>query len=128
MIILSQNYLKNKFDNSLTSILDIKRFTKFYEWFLKHLIFDSKNDKIYKDNCEELFKDCLNLSIYFNYYQRLSDLNIRKDFGQKVGLYLNKEFLELPLFEEKNITELFIDDKEIALNRMIRENLLSLFI
>ena len=128
MIIFSQNYLKNKFDNSLTSIRDIKRFTNFYEWFLKHLINDSKNDKIYKDNSKELFKDCLNLSLYFNYYLRLSDLNLRKDFGQKIGLFLEKEFLEIPLFEEKNITELFIDDKEIVLNRMIRENLLSLFI
>ena len=128
MIIFSQNYLKNKFDNSLTSIRDIKRFTIFYEWFLKHLIIDSKNKKEYQNNNKELFKDCLNLSIYFNYYLRISDLNLRKDFGQKIGLFLEKDFLEIPLIEEKNITELLIDDKEIVLNRMIRENLLSLFI
>ena len=129
-IIFCHNYLKGKFDNSLVSLRDIRRFIIFYDWFLKYLINESTQKNIYKNCGNKLLKDCLNLTIYLCYYLRLSDMNLRIDFRIKMGLLLEIDFLELPLKEEKYITSQFIQDNqnEIILNRMLRENLLTLFI
>ena len=60
---------------------------------------------------------------------RISNPLNREDFNKKIGYYLERKFLEVPLREEKYITEQFILDKEkvIVLNKMLRENLLTLF-
>jgi hypothetical protein len=55
----------------------------------------------------------------------------RENFSKKMSFELDKEdFLEIPLREEKYITEQFILDNEkgIVLNRMLKENLFTLFV
>ena len=130
ILIFCHQYLKNIYDNSLISLRDIKRFTVFYDWFLKYLINESPMNDIYKTSSEILLKDCLNLTIYLCYYLRISNNLYRQDFSKKISYELDKEFLEVPLREEKYITKQFIldNDKGIVLNRMLRENLLTLFI
>ena len=130
-IFFCHNYLKERFDNSLISLRDIKRFIIFYDWFLKYLINESTQQNLYQNYGNKLLKDCLNLTLYICYYLRLSDMDLRKDFRIKMAFLLEIDsFLELPLKEEKYITNQFIQDNEndIVLNRVLRENLLTLFI
>ena len=130
ILIFSNKYMKNIYDNSSISLRDIKRFTIFYDWFLKYLINESPHSDTYRSNSDILLKDCLKLTIYLCYYLRISNPLYRQDFSKKIGYELENNFLEVPLREEKYITEQFIldNDKGIVLNQMLRENLLTLFI
>ena len=133
-IVFCHNYLKEKYDDSLISLRDIRRFIIFYDWFLKYLINESTMKDIYNNDSEKLLKDCLNLTIYLCYYLRLSDVSSRKDFKIKMTQILERDFLEIPLKEEKYITQQFIteysndSDNIIVLNRTLREILLTMFI
>ena len=130
ILIFSNRYMKNIYDNSSISLRDIKRFTIFYDWFLKYLINESPHCDNYRNKSEILLKDCLKLTIYLCYYLRISNSLYRQDFSKKIGYELENDFLRVPLREEKYITEQFIldNDKGIVLNQMLRENLLTLFI
>ena len=91
----------------------------------------SLQSELYIKDSELLLKDCLNITIYFCYYLRISNPMYREDFSKKISFELDKEdFLEIPLREEKYITEQFILDNEkgIVLNRMLKENLFTLFV
>ena len=138
-IIFCHNFLKDRFDDSLVSLRDIRRFIIFYDWFLKYLINESTQKDFYKDNSQKLLKDCLNLTIYLCYYLRISDITLRNEFKIKIGLILENNFLEVPLKEENYIAQQFLSDNkndnnnnnggdEIILNRMLKENLLTLFV
>ena len=131
LLIFCHNYLKNIYDNSSISLRDVRRFTSFYDWFFKYLINESLQSELYIKDSELLLKDCLNITIYFCYYLRISNPMYREDFSKKISFELDKEdFLEIPLREEKYITEQFILDNEkgIVLNRMLKENLFTLFV
>ena len=130
ILIFCNEYLKKIYDNSSISLRDIRRFTTFYDWFFKYLINESLQNETYRNNSELLLEDCLKLTIYLCYYLRITNPIYRKDFSKKISFELDKDFLEVPLREEKYITNQFIldNDKGIVLNRMLRENLLTLFV
>jgi len=148
MIIEAQNYLREFNDKSIVSLRDIRRFNIFYEFFYKYL-----NDKIRIINEENLIKDeesefylkldeyskqvySINLSIFICYYLRIIDKEKRKILVEKMNKifhdfdksFKERDFLEIPLKEERYIVENIKLNTGIAKNRASLENIFSLFV
>ena len=73
----------------------------------------------------------LNITLYLCYYLRFNDKKFRNELSKKLSkFYGNKNFLKVPELEIRKITdEMYIEkNKGIALNRVLRENLFTIFI
>ena len=76
------------------------------------------------------------MSIFVCYYLRITDKEKRKILTQKMNIifqnfderFKNKDFLEMPLREERFIVDNIKLDKGIAKNRALLENIFSLFV
>ena len=151
MIIEAQEFIKSFSDRSAVSLREIRRFNIFYEFFYdylkkrkeiyekehKNLQFDVKQNDFYqKLNDYHIQVYAINLSIFVCYYLRITDKNKRNQLYEKMNKlfkgfsaeFNKKDFLELPLQEERFIVENIKLDKGIAKNRALLENLFSLFI
>ena len=149
MIIESQNYIREFNDKSSVSLREIRRFNIFYEFFCDYLkrrkeivkqiqdetISNEEKFFIYLDNYN-LQVYSINLSIFTCYYLRIIDKNKRKELSGRMNkifkkyekYFIIKDFLELPLKEEKFIVDSIDIDKGIAKNRALLENIFSIFV
>ena len=150
MIIEAQNYIRTFNDKSAVSLREIRRFNVFYEFFYYYLknrkeFFERENknqlDKVVNnfflnlnDYLIQIYS--INLSIFVCYYLRIIDkekrnglyLIMNKLFQNFDESFQNKDFLELPLQEERFIVDNLKLDKGIAKNRALFENIFSLFV
>ena len=149
LIWAAQQYIREKNDQSAVSLREIRRVNIFYEFFYNYLkskkifyIETEKNELNEEDS--EFYKKLdeysmqvysINLSIFVCYYLRITNKEQRielekkfneilKEFEGKINL---KDFLDLPLKEEKFIVNNIKLDKGIAKNRALKENVFSLF-
>ena len=149
MIIKAQNFIREFNDKSSVSLREIRRFNIFYEFFCnylkrrKEIIKQTQNETtsneakfyIYLDNYN-LQVYSINLSIFICYYLRITDKNKRKELNGRMNTifkkyekyFIIKDFLELPLKEEKFIIDSIDIDKGIAKNRALLENIFSIFV
>ena len=150
MITAAQKYIRKYQDKSAVSLREIRRFNIFYTFFCSYLlnrkesIINTKENQLdNEDNDFYLKLDDYSLqvygiilSIFVSYYLRITNKeqrnglciemnNIFKSFDK---LYKEKDFLELPLKEEKFIINNIKIDKGIAKNRALLENIFSLFV
>ena len=147
MIIEAHKYIKSFSDKSAVSLREIRRFNIFYDFFYDYLnkrkAFCQKeqlnvDDNKFYSNLDHFLLQAyaINLSIFICYYLRITDKEKRKalyeimnklfkEFGPS---FSDKDFLDLPLKEEKFIVENIKLDKGIAKNRALLENIYSLFV
>ena len=121
-IVICHNYIRDLYDRSSVSLRELKRFRILFEYF--SLYFEQINEP-----AKRLYKS-LNLSLYLCYYLRINEKKDRHNLSQKLGKYFKKNFIGLPEYEMKKITEKMSIEKNtgIALNRALKENLFSMFI
>ncbi len=157
MIIEAQNYIREFNDKSAVSLREIRRFNIFYEFFYDYLkkrkeFYEvQKQKQLYEGGENEFYQKlddfsiqayAINLSVFVCYYLRITDKEKRnglslkmnkfqKEFNNKFFKEFNpsfKDFLELPLKEERFIVDNIKLDKGIAKNRALLENIFSLFV
>ena len=150
MIIESQNYIRTFTDKSAVSLREIRRFNIFYEFFYQYLknkkkiienekqtqLNNGENDFYLKLDDYSLQVYAINLSIFVSYYLRIQNKEKRKGLYTIISnifhnfdrSFKDKDFLELPLNEEKYIMNNIKIDKGIAKNRALLENIFSLFV
>ena len=146
----SQEYIREKNDKSAVSLREIRRVNIFYEFFYNYLnlkkdFYKNQGQNELYDEDSKFYKNLdnysmqvysLNLSIFMCYYLRITSKEQRKELEQKLNNILAKyekktklkNFLELPLKEEKFIVNNIKLDKGIAKNRALLENIFSLFV
>ena len=148
LIWAAQEYIREKNDKSAVSLREVRRVNIFYEFFYnyfnskKELYLDGNHNEIYEED-SEFYKNldkydmqicAINLSIFVNYYLRITNKEQRKELVEKLNKILFnfklkvKDFLDLPLKEEKFIVNNIKLDKGIATNRALLENIFSLFV
>ena len=150
MIWEAQQYIREKNDKSAVSLREIRRINIFYEFFYNYLI--SKKEFYSNGNQNDLYEEdsefyiklddytiqiyAINLSIFMCYYLRITNKEQRKELNEKMNKIFNqfndyfktKDFLDLPIKEEKFIVNNIKLDKGIAKNRALLENVFSLFV
>ena len=141
-IIQGQQFVRDKNDISSVSLREIRRFSIFYDFFVRYLrkkkIMDSKInqnenynsvDTYYKDLTDfDIYKYSINLSAYMCYYMRLTKKEYRKELGNKMSNIFSMNFETMPLREEKYIADNIDMEKGIAKNSALLENLFALFV
>ena len=141
----AQDFIRNKNDVSAVSLREIRRFSIFYEYFVNYLSKkkDNENNKkfsylwfkklIYKNLDDyEIFKYSVILSIFICYYFRIRKKEDRKEFTLMMDEIFkksfNKNFLDIPLKEEKYIINNVKIPPGIAKNEALLNNLFVLFV
>ena len=84
----------------------------------------------------DIHVSAINLSIFICYYMRITNKHLRsqlyKQLNDKISLYEDwfngKDFLEIPINEEKYIVDNIQIEKGIAKNKALLENIFSLFV
>ena len=146
MIITSQDCLRNYCESDI-SLKEIKKFNIIYEFFYNYLIKrkeNNENSKEFKEkdpfylNLDDYLIQVysINLSIFICYYLRISDKEIREELSKKLNKLFkefnkslsDKDFLDLPLKEEQYILKNMQLDKGIGINRILFENVFSIFV
>ena len=136
---------------------EIRRFNIFYEFFYDYLkkrkeFYEvQKQKQLYEGGENEFYQKlddfsiqayAINLSVFVCYYLRITDKEKRNGLSLKMNKFLKefnnkfvkefnpsfKDFLELPLKEERFIVDNIKLDKGIAKNRALLENIFSLFV
>ena len=150
MIIVCQNYIREFNDKSAVSLREIRRFNIFYEFFYdylkkrKEIYANKKNNQFYEkdmdfyNNLNDYLMQVygINLSIFVNYYLKITDkdqrdglhLKLNKLFKAFDKFFEDKDFLDLPQKEELFIVNNIKLNKGIAKNRALLENLFSIFV
>ena len=123
------NFIRIIRDISAVSLREINRINIFFDFFYYYLKEKTKYKQDYV-NKSYLLKCALNLSIYSCYYLRISDNKEREFLLKILDKDFENEFLKIPLKEVQFITDQFVIDKQknIILNKSLRENLFSGFI
>ena len=145
MIIASQNYIREIDDKSQASLKDIRKFFIFNKFFYTYLM-ERKNSQFYEEgNDFYIYKNLdkylaqvysINLSIFMCYYLKIADKEQRNCLLQKLNKifknfdksFENKDFLDLPKNEELYIANNIKINNGIAKNRVLLENLFSIFV
>ena len=118
-ISICHNYIREIYDKSTVSLREIRRFGIFFEYFMKHFKEENKDHKM---------KWSLNMTLYLCYYLRINDKKNRLQLVDKLNKFYINSFLVVPESEIRKITrEMDINEKGIALNRTLRENLFTCF-
>jgi len=146
MIIEAQNYIREFSDRSSVSLRDIKRFSIFYEFFNKYLnikkemineIIINKEDKEFYSNLDDYSIQMYSiiLSIFICYYLKITDNEKRNGLNEKMNFLLkkfdnsfkNKDFIDIPIKEEKFLVDNIKLGNEIENNSVLMENIFALF-
>ena len=118
-ISICHNYIREIYDKSTVSLREIRRFGIFFEYFMKHFN---------KENKKKRMKWSLNMTLYLCYYLRINDKEKRQQLVNKLNKFYEESFLIVPEAEINKIAkEMEINQKGIALNRTLRENLFICF-
>ena len=151
MIWKAQNFIRKKNGISSVSLREIRRFNIFYEFFYGYLKskkeidlnlpenkrMDNSDIEFYKKLNElELHIYSIILGVFVCYYLRITNMKERKEFGNLMNKELeefhsffeDKDFLDIPLKEERYIANNIELESGIAKNRALLDNLFSLFI
>ena len=151
MVISAHEFIKEISDKSAVSLREIRRFNIFYEFFYDYLYkrkkIIEKEENIINNSDKEFYTDlddfstqvyAINLSVFVCYYLRITNKDSRIILNDKMNKIfknfeptnpkLNKDFLDLPLKEEKFIADNITMDEGIAKNRALLENIFSLFV
>ena len=147
MISESQNYIRDNTGISSVSLREIRKIIIFYQFFYDYLKFKKEKSPELELNEDEFpYKKLtkyeiqiysINLSIFMCYYLRLTNEKLRNELVIKLNKifqgisddkYKFKDFLKLPLIEEKFIVDNIDIPEGIAKNRPLLENIFSLFV
>ena len=143
-----QSFIRNNSEISSVSLRELKRFTKFFDFFYN--ITKEKDDfkkgdfSFLKD--ESIFKKTqkkkekieniiilktVNLCLFMCYYLRIIDPEKRNLLSERMTNKLKFDFLDYPLKLQNEIIENIFFDKEIkgiAKNKALKDNIFSLFV
>jgi hypothetical protein len=152
LIVICQNFIRQYNDVSSVSLREIRRFNIFYEFFYDYIKIKKKNENMNQaqtqtNNIINIFSlkgikeydihiSAINLSIFVCYYMRITNKPLREELHQKLNkkiseyedLFNGRDFLTLPLNEERYIADNIQIDRGIAKNKALLENLFSLFV
>ena len=144
LISQAQNFIRDKNDKSSVSLREIRRFNIFYEFFFNYLKkkkeqnIDSvpdNNINFYRNlDSLDIQKYSVILAIFVCYYLRIPDIETREELEKKMNETLKefsfkgKNFLDIPLNEEKYVVDNIELEKGIAKNRALLDNIFSLFV
>ena len=118
-ISICHDFIREIYDKSSVSMREIRRFGIFFEYFIKY----------FRGKGYDRMKCSLNMTIYLCYYLRINDKEHRKELVNRLNKFYKISFLKLPENETRKITrEMVIEEnKGIALNRALRENLFTCY-
>ena len=155
LIVICQNFIRQYNDVSSVSLREIRRFNIFYEFFYDYIKIKKKNENTNQTQpinkilaqLESTFSlkgikefdihiSAINLSIFVCYYMRITNKSLREELHKKLNkkiseyedLFNGRDFLTLPLNEERYIADNIQIDKGIAKNKALLENIFSLFV
>ncbi len=150
MIVICHNFIRQNSEVCYVSLREIRRFNIFYEFFYEFIKLKKKNEKESEDTgllisnllsfqgMKELdiHISAINLSIFICYYMRITSKILRnklyKKLNDKIALFEDwfngRDFLEIPLNEQKYIVDNIQVEKGIAKNKALLENIFSLFV
>ena len=152
MIVICHKFIRDNYGISSVSLREIRRFNIFYEFFYDYIKMKKKNEKKSNDDgilnpIGNLFSflgmkeldihlSAINLSIFICYYMRITNKELRgklyKQLNDKISLFeewfSDRDFLEIPISEEKYIVDNIQIEKGIAKNKALLENIFSLFV
>ena len=143
LIIRAKEYIESLNDEYSVSLREIRKFNIIYEFFYDYLrkkkeIYEKESDNNYYKNLDDYKMQvyAINLSIYVCYYLRLTHKKNReglykifnKIFNEFSSEFKIKDFLDLPLNEEKFLVENMKLSKGIACNKQLLENIFLLFV
>ena len=150
MIVISQNFIRKHNDVSSVSLREIRRFNILYEFFYDFIKIMRKNEKKHINNIPlgyhfisfegikefDIHLSAINLSLFVCYYMRITNKNLRMELYERLNdkissygdFFTCRDFLELPLYEEKFIADNIQIEKGIAKNKALLENIFSLFV
>ena len=141
----SHTYIRKNNEVSSVSLREIKRFTKFFEFFLNIIKRRKEIEKNYKTYTEKIkyfvqelteeekkeniiFLKAANLSLFISYYLRIIDPKKRKELANNLTEIFEFDFLEYPLELENILANNVRIDKGIAKNNALLDNLFSMFV
>jgi len=138
MIIVAQNFIKDKFEISTVSLRDIARCNKLYKFFYKYLKLRAKLFNTIKEESPIVSYDQLtefdfhinsiNLSVFICYYLRISDKDIREKLVELLNKIIpNGDFLKIPNYEENFIFNNLEVPKGTLKSKELLENCFALF-
>ena len=120
-ILECQNYIRELNDISSVSLRELRRFNILFDFFIDYFNKKNKNDNIYINS--------LSLCLYFCYYIRLSNNELRKELQLKIEKILNgKDFLKIIQKEKEFIVSKIKIPPGIAKNTNLLENIFALFV
>ena len=151
MIVICHNFIRENSEVSSVSLREIRRFNIFYEFFYEFIKMKKKNEKEIVESSNnklanifsfqgmkelDIHISAINLSIYICYYMRITSKPLRnqlyKKLNDKIALFDDwfngRDFLEIPLNEQKYIVDNIQVEKGIAKNKALLENIFSLFV
>ena len=143
-VAICQQYMKKNNDISIVSLREVKRFNRFFEFFINYIIDRKNNETIIQNSFEEdeitefyikksnieIFYCAINLSLYICYYLRLPDKESRKELENllnKEKIFSDGDFLKVPILEQNYMLNNFDIPKGIAKNRNLKENIFIFF-
>ena len=138
LIILSQNFIKDKFEISSISLRDIARCNKLYKFFHKYLKLRAKLSNTIKEESQIISYDqftefdfhinAINLSVFICYYLRIPDKGIREELVESLNKVIpNEDFLKIPTIEENFIFNNLEVPKGTLKSKELLENCFALF-
>ena len=139
MIIEAPNSIRKENDISFLSLRDIRRFVIFEKFFYNYL--KNKKEKLLNLIDDEVIKEfpydkltefefqicSINLAIYICYYLLIIKKDLREELEKKLNKIFKRDFLQLPLLEERFILDNIELKKGIGKNKALLENIFSLF-
>ena len=155
MLVICHNFIRKYNEISSVSLREIRRFNIFYEFFYDYIKLKKKNEQKNTERSSnnnnftisnifsflgmkelDIHISAINLSIFICYYMRITNKQLREmlynQLNQKICMlndwFNGKDFLEIPLNEEKFIADNIQIDIGIAKNKALLENLFSLFV
>ena len=118
-ISICHDYIREIYDTSTVSLREIRRFGIFFEYFMKNFKEENRDKKM---------KWSLNMTLYLCYYLRINDKKKREELVKRLNKFYEESFLVVPESEIRRLTrEMDINEKGIALNRTLKENLFTCF-
>ena len=119
-VIVCHGFIREKYDKSSISLRDINRFGILYEYFFEYF---KRNNSTFQS-----MKSSLNLTLYLCYYLRLDKKDYKEELLILLNPFFNNNFLSLPEYEIRLLTNQMLAERGIILNRALAENLFTSFI
>ena len=132
-IIISQNFIRNKYDRSSISLREIRKFIILFEFFKKYNTnyYNEKGQEINERTEKKLiYENAINMSIYIVYYLRIPDNSTRREFEDVIkNKNIFSEFMKFPneLLNDF-IEKITFIQTDIAKNKLLKQNIFTLYV